>query len=56
MLPPGGRHDDGFRTILVGPANADPFGSEAEAIAALAHHFGLTLTRERCYPYQSYGV
>lgn len=56
MLPPGGAADDTFRTIVVGPANADPFASEAEAIAALAAHYGLTLTRERCYPYQNYGV
>jgi len=56
MLPPGGKEDESFRTIVVGPANGDPFGTEAAAIAALAQHFGLTLTRERCYPYQNYGV
>ena len=56
MLPPVGQSDGSFRTIIVGPANADPFATEAEAIAALARHFGLTLTRERCYPYQNYGV
>ena len=56
MLPPGGREDGAFRTIVVGAANADPFGSEAGAIAALGAHFGLSLTRERCYPYQNYGV
>jgi len=56
MLPPGGTEDDSFRTIVVGPANADPFAAEGEAIAALGAHFGLTLTRERCYPYQNYGV
>ena len=56
MLPPGGKDAGGFRTIVVGPANADPFGNHDEAIQALAKHFGLTLTRERCYPYQNYGV
>ncbi|MEJ1968304.1 MAG: hypothetical protein WDN03_06665 [Rhizomicrobium sp.] len=56
MLPPGGREAGGFRTIIVGPANADPFAQHGEAIAALARHFGLSLTRERCYPYQNYGV
>ncbi|MEI9991802.1 MAG: hypothetical protein WDM86_17400 [Rhizomicrobium sp.] len=56
MLPPGGRDDENFRLIVVGPANTDPFASQAEAIAALGRHFGLTLTRERCYPYQNYGV
>ena len=56
MLPPGGAADDSFRTIIVGPANGDPFAAHGEAIAALGAHFGLTLTRERCYPYQNYGV
>ncbi len=56
MLPPGGGPDDSFRAIVVGPANGDPFATEAEAIAALGQHFGLSLTRERCYPYQNYGV
>ncbi|MEJ0028451.1 MAG: hypothetical protein WDN01_20705 [Rhizomicrobium sp.] len=56
MLPPGGKDDDSFRVILVGPANTDPFAGQAEAIAALGRHFGLSLTRERCYPYQNYGV
>ena len=56
MLPPGGKDDDSFRMIVVGAANADPFGAQADAIAALGRHFGLTLTRERCYPYQNYGV
>lgn len=56
MLPPGGKEAENFRTIVVGPANADPFGAHDAAIQALATHFGLTLTRERCYPYQNYGV
>jgi len=56
MLPPQGKDDSAFRTIIVGPANGDPFGAHGEAIAALSKHFGLSLTRERCYPYQHYGV
>ena len=56
MLPPDGKEDDGFRAIIVGPANADPFTAHGEAIAALGRHLGLSLSRERCYPYQSYGV
>jgi hypothetical protein len=52
MLPPGGKDEGSFRTIVVGPANADPFGAHDEAIQALGRHFGLSLTRERCYPYQ----
>ena len=56
MLPPQGKELDGFRTIIVGPANADPFATHDAAIQALAQHFGLTLTRELCFPYQNYGV
>ena len=56
MLPPGGAEAAGFRTLIVGPGNGDPFGAHDAAIQALASHFGLTLTRERCYPYQAYGV
>jgi hypothetical protein len=56
MLPPEGKESDSFRMIIVGPANADPFVAHDEAIQALAKHFGLTLNRERCFPYQNYGV
>ncbi|HEY0302483.1 MAG TPA: hypothetical protein VGC36_14155 [Rhizomicrobium sp.] len=56
MLPPLGKDAGGFHAIIVGPANADPFAAHDEAILALARHFGLSLTRERCYPYQHYGV
>lgn len=56
MLPPEGKESDGFRMIIVGPANADPFAAHDEAIQVLAKHFGLTLTKERCFPYQNYGV
>jgi hypothetical protein len=56
MLPPVAGDGDNFRAIIVGAANADPFGTEDEAIQALAAHYKLTLTRESCYPYQSYGV
>ena len=50
MLPPGGK--DIGRIIIVGPANADPYPPENEAIKALGDHFGLSLERDRCYPYQ----
>jgi len=56
MLPPEGKEDGAFRIIIVGPANGDPFVAHEAAIAALGTHFGLSLTRERCYPYQHYGV
>jgi hypothetical protein len=56
MLPPQAKENGTFRTIIVWPQNADPFEAHGEAIAALGRHFGLSLTRERCYPYQHYGV
>jgi hypothetical protein len=52
MLPPEGKEEASFRIIIVGPANADPYPAQGEAIEALGKHFGLTLTRERCFPYQ----
>ena len=52
MLPPGGRDDAGFRIIIVGPGNADPYPTQSDAIDALGGHFGLLLDRARCFPYQ----
>jgi hypothetical protein len=52
MLPPGGRDERGFRPIVVGPGNGDPYPDHGAAIKTLADHFGLTLERERCYPYR----
>jgi hypothetical protein len=52
MLPPGGKAEPGSRSIIVGPGNGDPYPTEGDAIKALGDHFGLTLERERCYPYQ----
>jgi hypothetical protein len=51
MLPPGGRDDPAFKIVIVGKGNADPYPAEGAAIEALAAHFGLTLDRDRCYPY-----
>lgn len=51
MLPPQGRNQAGFRTIIVGPENADPYRDHASAIAALGRHFGVELKREECFPY-----
>lgn len=51
MLPPEGRNQAGFRSIIVGPQNSDPYAAHAPAIAALARHFGLELKREDCFPY-----
>ena len=51
MLPPGGKDHGVFRIIIVGASNADPYPQQATAIAALGAHFGLTLDRDRCFPY-----
>jgi hypothetical protein len=51
MLPPQGRNEPSFRTIIVGPENADPYPSHTSAIEALGKHWGLKLDRERCFPY-----
>lgn len=51
MLAPEGAAARGFRIIIVGPANADPYPNEGAAIAALGAHFGVSLPREHCYPY-----
>jgi hypothetical protein len=51
MLPPRGTEDTGFRPIIVGVGNGDPYAEYEDAIQALARHFGLTLERSRCYPY-----
>ena len=52
MIPPGGREERGFRSIIVGPGNADPYAAHADAIRALSEHFGIALDRARCYPYR----
>ena len=52
MLPPEARDDRGFRTIIVGAANDDPYPEHGSAIRALAAHLGISLERERCYPYR----
>jgi hypothetical protein len=51
MLPPEGRPDSGFRVIIVGPENADPYEHNADAIRALATRFRIALPREKCFPY-----
>jgi hypothetical protein len=52
MLPPGGKPESGFAPIIVGPGNADPYPRHADAIDALADHYGIALDRVRCYPYR----
>lgn len=51
MLPPLGRNQANFRTIIVGPANADPYALHMPAIDALGAHYGLLLPRAECFPY-----
>jgi hypothetical protein len=50
MLPPAGKQGGGC--IIVGPGNADPYPENADAITALANHFGIPLDRGSCYPYR----
>ncbi len=52
MLPPGGRDDPGFRIIVVGASNIDPYPEHQAKIEALGAHFRLTLDRDRCFPYR----
>ncbi|MDO9709257.1 hypothetical protein [Paracraurococcus lichenis] len=52
MLPPEGPGEPGFRPILVGQANSDPYAGYGYAIQALARHVGITLDRALCYPYR----
>lgn len=52
MLPPAACDDRGFRPIIVGFANSDPYSDHAGAIRQLGQHFGLTLDPARCYPYR----
>lgn len=51
MLPPSGRCDPSSKIIIVGPENRDPYPDHGDAIRKLGEHFGLTLDRDRCYPY-----
>lgn len=53
MLPPLGQATPrGFRPIVVGQGNADPYPQHAEAIEALGRHYGIRLDRDLCYPYR----
>jgi hypothetical protein len=52
MLPPLGRDEKGFKPIIVGPGNADPYPEHGGGIRLLGKHFGLTLDPARCYPYR----
>lgn len=51
MLPPQARQQAGFRIVIVGQENADPYLAHESAIEALARHFKIELPREDCYPY-----
>lgn len=51
MLPPQGRNQAGFRIIIVGAGNEDPYPAQGDAIAALGRQFALDLPREDCFPY-----
>jgi hypothetical protein len=51
MLPPSGKVDPSFRTIIVAASNQDPYPEHGTAIAALGRHYSMPLERARCYPY-----
>lgn len=52
MLAPGGRDEKGFRPIIVGPGNADPYVDYAADIRKLGQHFKIALDPARCFPYR----
>ncbi|MET0181846.1 MAG: hypothetical protein ABW199_03060 [Caulobacterales bacterium] len=51
MLPPGGKADPAFKSLIVGPRNSDPYPQHNTAIEALANHFSILLPRDACFPY-----
>jgi hypothetical protein len=51
MLPPHGKPDPNFQMVIVGPENADPYASHADAVRLLGRHYNINLPRDRCYPY-----
>ena len=51
ILPPGGQNDTNFKIIIVGRGNRGPYVGHGEAIEVLGKHYGMTLKREDCYPY-----
>ena len=52
MVRPATRAAAGFRPIVVGKANADPYPEHGPAIEALGRQLGVTLDRATCYPYR----
>lgn len=52
MLAPKARKDSAFTSVVVGPSNSDPYPQHADAITTLAAYFGVSLDRDRCYPYR----
>jgi hypothetical protein len=52
MLPPLQQSVFGFRPMVVGLGNSDPYSEHSDAINALGKHFGIRLDRATCYPYR----
>jgi hypothetical protein len=50
MLPPTGRPEGTY--IVVGRGNLDPYPDHGVAVESLGRHFGVTLDRQRCFPYR----
>lgn len=40
-----------FDSIIVGPANSDPYEAHGDSIEALGRHLGTSLAHGDCYPY-----
>jgi hypothetical protein len=36
----------------VGRGNLDPYPDHGDAVESLGRHFGVTLDRQRCFPYR----
>jgi hypothetical protein len=51
MLPRDGNDHGRIPDHIGAASNADPYPQQGAAIAALAAHFGLTLDRDRRFPY-----
>src|SRR5262245_38008450 len=51
MLTQGGEASGGFRLVIVHASNSVRFPRQDPSIVRLGAHFGLTLERDRCFPY-----
>lgn len=52
MVRPATQAEAGFRPVVVGRSNSDPYPAHGDAIEALGRHLGVTLDPATCYPYR----